>query len=720
MSRRRKSFTEKRRARLAMKWDRLDKLESKNTITEPISLLGLATGSLRGMVQLGLMQADGGGLLTMARLTQQAHQGLTPIAKAPATSDTSVPMGILVPDTGSSGAAGGGTTVQDPYQGALRPQGESDSALVQLNINGSDSSQAAGLSAPWHPAAPSGGGGAMPPRGGSGGPSAALVAASSPGGSGGGSLRSTPSAPGSTSSAGASSALLSTLGLGAGGSASSSSAGALAGSGAAGTTVSRNSSASALNGGANAPLKKGLVHTDTSPAFELLTLDFNDGSVMVPGHAQLATPGGSVNLMAQVRDTATGTYTYSWNTTGLSDATSISGSSTSDLTFQWDTSIATAAAESVTLTVTDPSSNVVSQTYDFAIPAGTGSATGGTTWNNSTLDPGLLQAGAPAFGSQNASVVEYTGALETSINMPSYNPNIPGLSLNYDSLAANALPIVVAEHELTTGAAVPSQVSAQLTFDGTAGSTYYYNSSALQPGDIMQIGLQANAATLDTGSYPYTMTIAEIRSGTPTTFTYTGNATVENAAEDATFSALGAGWTVGGLEKLIPVTGGVILDEGSGSVALFSGSFGSGGGTYTSPAGTFSTLALNSGGTTYTLTETDGTKENFNSSGLETTSVDRNGLTTTFTYSSGLLEEITDPFTKTTTFTYSSGHLHSIEDPDTRLTTFTQSSGQLTAVEYPDASTWDYGYTSGQMTSVTEPSSAGEPTKITTITYDAA
>ena len=32
--------------------------------------------------------------------------------------------------------------------------------------------------------------------------------------------------------------------------------------------------------------------------------------------------------------------------------------------------------------------------------------------------------------------------------MPSYNPNIPGLSLNYDSLAANALPIIVAEHEL--------------------------------------------------------------------------------------------------------------------------------------------------------------------------------------------------------------------------------------------------------------------------------
>jgi hypothetical protein len=157
MSRHRKSFTEKRRARLAMKWDRLDKLESKNTITEPISLLGLATGSLRGMVQLGLMQADGGngGLLAMARPAQQAQHGLTPIAKAPLAADNLVPMGILVPDAGSSGAGGGGMAVQDSSLVALPPQGESGSALVQLNISGSGSSQAAGLSAPWHPAAPS-------------------------------------------------------------------------------------------------------------------------------------------------------------------------------------------------------------------------------------------------------------------------------------------------------------------------------------------------------------------------------------------------------------------------------------------------------------------------------------------------------------------------------------------------------------------------------------
>ncbi len=283
------------------------------------------------------------------------------------------------------------------------------------------------------------------------------------------------------------------------------------------------------------------------------------------------------------------------------------------------------------------------------------------------------------------------------------------------------LPIVVAEHQLDPTQAAPSEVSAQLTFDGTAGSTYYYDTSSFTPGDIMQIGLQANATGLSTGRYSYTETIIDYRGGTPTTFTYSGTATVENAAQDPTFAALGAGWTISGLEKIISASGGVIVNDGGGVVEWFSDSFGSGGGTFTSPAGDFSTLTQNSGGG-YTQTFTDGTELNFNSSGFETTSVDRNGLTTTFTYSGNLLSSITDPFSQTVTFTYNgSNQLQSIKDSASRLATFTVSGGDLTAVEYPDGSTWDYGYNgSNELTSVTEPSSAGEPTKITTITYDNA
>ena len=53
------NFGERRRRMLAKKVDRLDRLETRNTITEPISVLGLSLTSLRGLVQLGIMDADG-------------------------------------------------------------------------------------------------------------------------------------------------------------------------------------------------------------------------------------------------------------------------------------------------------------------------------------------------------------------------------------------------------------------------------------------------------------------------------------------------------------------------------------------------------------------------------------------------------------------------------------------------------------------------------------
>ncbi len=347
---RRQSFTEKRRARLAMKWDRLEKLESKHTITEPISVLALSTSAMRGLVQLGIMQADGGnsGLLAMARLAQQARQGPARMTQAPPAPRTSVPIGIVAPEQPSTAAGGGGgATALDTSQNATVPQADSSDTLSLSFAAVSGASQSTGLSTPWHPAAPMAGGGALPPRGGSGGPSSALVAASSPVHSGGSSQQNRPSAPAGSSSAGSSSALLSALGLGAGGSATAS-APAPASGAVATATVSRNSLATTLNGVGGTSSRKPVIHPDTSPAFELITLDYNDGSVMVPGYEQLATPGGSVDLRAQVRDSATGTYTYTWNTTGLSDATSISGASSDDLTFQWDTTIATATTESVT------------------------------------------------------------------------------------------------------------------------------------------------------------------------------------------------------------------------------------------------------------------------------------------------------------------------------------------------------------------------------------
>ena len=199
-----------------------------------------------------------------------------------------------------------------------------------------------------------------------------------------------------------------------------------------------------------------------APAFTLITLDYNDGSDFVPGAEQLATPGGSVNLRAQVIDSASGTYTYSWTTAGLTDATSISGASTYDLTFQWNTSISTAKTESTTLTVTDPNSNQVSQTVHLL--GARGDRLGHRRHHLAVVarprpDPGRCARPWPARTSRSS---RPPAPPETSIDLPSFNPNVSPVSLQYDSLSANALPIVDVEHPLDPTKTTPSQVTAQL------------------------------------------------------------------------------------------------------------------------------------------------------------------------------------------------------------------------------------------------------------------
>ena len=131
----------------------------------------------------------------------------------------------------------------------------------------------------------------------------------------------------------------------------------------------------------------------------------------------------------------------------------------------------------------------------------------------------------------------------------------------------------------------------------------------------------------------------------------------------------------------------MILSEGGGGDSLwFAGSFGSGGGTYTTPAGDFSTLVLNSNGS-YTRTLPTGDQITFNSGGYETATIDLNGLHTTYGYTSNLLTTITDPYSNVTSLTYNGSNLlQTIEDPAGRLTTFTMSGGNLTAVQQADGS----------------------------------
>ena len=498
-----------------------------------------------------------------------------------------------------------------------------------------------GISTPWQPAKRPGGGAAMAPRGGTSaarGMPAAARGAITP-------LRLPGATPAASSAGGASAALLAAVAGASGTGTEAASAGtggavaaprvslvhaAVGGSagqsdpaGGGGITFSPDgvsgggSSGGALPGstpdpttGNSSSVTRDLL-TPSAP-FTVSVLDNNNGVVLYPGVEQVATMDAKVDLLAQVSGATVSSY--NWNTAGLTDGQSFSVTNTYQLTFQWKSSNEVATENSVTLSVTDTNSHVLTFTYDFWVPAVSNTISGGSnsTWPTS-LPPSQELLAAPTFAGDdgNASVDATSGSLDTDINLPSYNPNVPALALAYDSLAASPEPIIVFEN--TIPSTVPSQVSAQLTFNGgTPLTTYYYGTSGLNPGDVQQIALQAtNATSLSTNRYTYSGQFDDVGSGVPT-FYYSGGTTVLNYSANA----FGAGWTLQGLEQIIPESGGVILDLGDeGRTLWFTGS-------PAAAAGRIRTRRANSrrsprtqAGGGYTRTLTDGDKITFNSGG---------------------------------------------------------------------------------------------------------
>ena len=100
------SFTERRRAALRKKF-LLDRLETKNTITEPISVTGLSISALRGLAQLGIMSVGGGNNVNPQAVREASQrQAVQPSSSGPrngASTTALFPIGL-----GSRQAAAGG------------------------------------------------------------------------------------------------------------------------------------------------------------------------------------------------------------------------------------------------------------------------------------------------------------------------------------------------------------------------------------------------------------------------------------------------------------------------------------------------------------------------------------------------------------------------------------------------------------------------------------
>lgn len=127
---------------------------------------------------------------------------------------------------------------------------------------------------------------------------------------------------------------------------------------------------------------------------------------------------------------------------------------------------------------------------------------------------------------------------------------------------------------------------------------------------------------------------------------------------------------------------------------------------YVSPKGDFSTLVQNGDGT-WTITEPDGLKRNFDSTGLITSLVDRYGNSLSFTYTAGKLAGVTDPGNRTVTFGYdpNSGKLTTITDPNNKNYILAYLNGKPETLTLPGGDQWGYTYnvSNGLLENKTDP-----------------
>jgi hypothetical protein len=438
---RRRSYTDKRRARLAKKVDRLDRLETRNTITEPISVFGLSVGGLRALAQFGIISPVGARNVPRDPVALREQGAANGGRAAPGSAAMSVAIGLRPGRPPAGGGASGELAAADR---PTRSSEVGDWLTLSAPAQPAPSDQT-GISSPWKPATRAGGGAAMAPRGGSGNgvlpATLALVRGQiaplhvpQPG--------LAPSTPGG---GGASAALLAALAGSSQGNGNSSAPGSAPQS--ARLLPSTHRTAPSLPGVPGGGQKPGPGHNprpmtsggstppssipdpvigtssgpsqDSFPYFAIYVLDNNDGVVMFPGADQFASLNGVVELEAQVSGATVSSY--NWNTSGLgTDAKNIAGTTTYDLTFQWTANNPSAAHDdTITLSVKDTSNQFETYTYDFWVPSGTGPGGSGggsnATWP-ATIVPDTELLDAPSFATDDGSVDATSGALDTTID----------------------------------------------------------------------------------------------------------------------------------------------------------------------------------------------------------------------------------------------------------------------------------------------------------------
>ena len=125
---------------------------------------------------------------------------------------------------------------------------------------------------------------------------------------------------------------------------------------------------------------------------------------------------------------------------------------------------------------------------------------------------GLTVDGAGYSNIPVGSSIATDGSLAASGGLQLLEVLTPEQSLIYRSNSL-AKPIIAVDTQLAPGVAVPSAISAQLTFDGTAGTNYSYSTAGITSGQAMRFVLQADGSSLPTGMYDYSLAVTLTTSG---------------------------------------------------------------------------------------------------------------------------------------------------------------------------------------------------------------
>jgi YD repeat-containing protein len=277
-----------------------------------------------------------------------------------------------------------------------------------------------------------------------------------------------------------------------------------------------------------------------------------------------------------------------------------------------------------------------------------------------------------------------------------------GLAYNSDTL--HVQPLIYFSLASVAGDPVPTTLQAQLTWNnGSAQPWVTISTTGLSGGGTYWFALQVSSQVSSTGVYPRKVEVqATLPNGGGTIDrTVTGIASVVATDNTGTVDPYGPGWSVAGLDSLVPVSAstgvpaGVLFVYGTGGYGFFQSL---GGGAYLSPVNDFGTLtSVGTNPVTYTYVSKDDVTYTFNGSGQLLTITDPHNLTVTFAYSGSLLSTVAEPDGGVGTFHYTNSRLTSIDEPGGRTVTIRRTTAgdglsDMTGLTMPDGGLRTFGY----------------------------